>query len=167
VITIVTQDDFIPKAADFVINMPGEYEHKDISIIGIPTQRHIDPEGKVGVAYRLVLDGVRIAVLEHILSPISDDDLEALGTIDILIVPVGGGGYTLDAKDAASVTRQIGPKVVVPTHYADSGVKYEVAQEPVELFIKEIGANLEKADSLKVKNGALPEVLTVYELKRK
>ncbi|MDR1196883.1 MAG: MBL fold metallo-hydrolase, partial [Candidatus Nomurabacteria bacterium] len=109
VITIVTQDDFIPKKASFVINMPGEYEHNDISITGIPMQRHIDPEGKNGVAYRLVLDGVRIAILGHILAPISDDDLEALGIIDVLIVPVGGGGYTLDAKDAASITRQIGP----------------------------------------------------------
>ncbi|MDR3125722.1 MAG: MBL fold metallo-hydrolase [Candidatus Nomurabacteria bacterium] len=167
VITIVTQDDFIPKKASFVINMPGEYEHNDISIIGMPMQRHIDPDGKVGVAYRLVLDGVRIAVLGHILAPISDDDLEALGVVDVLILPVGGGGYTLDAKDAAAITRQIGPKVVIPTHYEDKDIKYEVPQEPVEAFIKEIGGNYEKVDSLKLKNGALPEVLTVYELKRK
>lgn len=167
VITIVTQDDFIPKKASFVINMPGEYEHNDISITGIPMQRHIDPEGKNGVAYRLVLDGVRIAVLGHILAPISDDDLEALGIIDVLIVPVGGGGYTLDAKDAASITRQIGPKIVIPTHHEDKAIKYEVSQESVEGFVKEIGGNHESADSLKLKNAALPETLTVYELKRK
>jgi L-ascorbate metabolism protein UlaG (beta-lactamase superfamily) len=167
VITIVTQDDFIPAKASFVINMPGEYEHNDISIVGIPVQRHIDPEGKAGVAYRLVLDGVRIAVLGHVLAPISDDDLEALGIIDVLIVPVGGGGYTLDAKDASDITRQIGPKIVIPTHYADKDIKYEVPQEPVDGFIKEIGGNYEKVDSLKLKNGALPEMLTVYELARK
>jgi L-ascorbate metabolism protein UlaG (beta-lactamase superfamily) len=167
VITVVTQDDFIPSGASFVINMPGEYEHNDISIVGIPMQRHIDPEGKAGVAYRVVLDSVRVAVLGHILAPISDDDLEALGDIDVLILPVGGNGYTLDAKDAVTVVRQVGPKIVVPTHYEDTAIKYEVPQEPIDAFIKEIGGSYEKADSLKLKNGALPEVLTVYELKRK
>ena len=167
VITIVTQDDFIPEKANFVINMPGEYEHNDISILGIPVKRHIDPEGKAGVAYRIILDGVRIAVLGHTSTPISDDDMEALGIIDVLVIPVGGGGYTLDAKDAASVTNQIGPKVVIPTHFEDKSVKYEVPQEPVDLFIKEVGAaNVEKASSFKTKNASLPDALTVYELKR-
>lgn len=166
-ITLVTQDDFIPKDANFVINMPGEYEHNGVSIIGIPTQRHIDPEGKKGVAYRITIDGIRIAILGHISSLISDDDIENLGTIDILILPVGGGGYTLDAKDAASVVQQIGPKVVIPTHYKNEKIEYEVPQEPLELFNKEIGLNVEKLDSLKIKNNTLPEVLTVYELKQK
>jgi L-ascorbate metabolism protein UlaG (beta-lactamase superfamily) len=130
-------------------------------------QRQIDPEGKKSTAYRIELGGLRLAVLGHILSPISDDDLENLGVIDIVIIPVGGGGYTLDARDAAAVARQIGPKIVIPTHYEDGAVKYEVPQEPVELFIKEMGGLYEKADSLKLKNGSLPEALTVFELKRK
>jgi L-ascorbate metabolism protein UlaG (beta-lactamase superfamily) len=167
VITLVTQDDFIPEGSSFVINMPGEYEYNNTSIIGIPMQRHIDPEGKNGVAYRIVLDGIRAAVLGHVSATISDDDLEALGVIDVLIIPVGGGGYTLDAKDAANITRQIGPKIVIPTHYEDKTIKYEVPQEPIEAFIKEIGGDHKKVDSLKLKNGALPEVLTIYELKRK
>ena len=166
-ITIVTQDDFIPKKADFVINMPGEYEHNDISILGVPVQRHIDPEGKAGVMYRIIMDGVRIAVTGHINAPINDDDMETLGMVDVLIIPVGGGGYTLDAKDAASVTNQISPKVVIPTHFEDKDIKYEVPQESVDLFTKEVGANnIEKVSSFKTKNGAMPDVLTVYELKR-
>lgn len=165
VITIVTQDDFIPKEANFVINMPGEYEHNNISIMGIPAQRHIDPEGKAGVIYRIIMDGVRIAILGHISAPISDDDMEALGVIDVLIIPVGGGGYTLDAKDATSVTNQIGPKIVVPTHFDDKNIKYEVPQESIDLFIKEVGANVEKSSSLKIKNSAFPDMLTVYDLR--
>lgn len=167
VITIVTQDAFIPKEASFVINMPGEYEHNNTSITGISAQRYIDPESKKGVMYRIIIDGMRIAVLGHTTAPINDDDLEALGIIDVLIIPVGGGGYTLDAKDAASITNQIGPKVVIPTHFDDKDIKYEVPQESIELFIKEIGANLEKADSFKIKNNVLPDTLTIYELRRK
>jgi L-ascorbate metabolism protein UlaG (beta-lactamase superfamily) len=164
-VTLATQPDFVPTKVDFVISSPGEYEISDVSIAGIPMQRQIDPEGKQATAYRIEFGGTRIAVLGHILSPISDDDLESLGVIDIVVVPVGGGGYTLDARDAAAVARQIGPKVVIPTHYQDKAVKYEVPQEPLELFVKEMGGIYEKIDSLKLKNGSLPEALTVYELK--
>jgi L-ascorbate metabolism protein UlaG (beta-lactamase superfamily) len=166
-ITLATQDDFVPEKANFVVNMPGEYEHNDISVAGISMRRHIDPEGKAATSYRIELDGVRVAVLGHIAAPISDDDLESLGIIDIVVVPVGGNGYTLDARDAAAVVRQISPKVVIPTHYAEDKIAYEVSQESVSLFIKEMGGAYANIDTLKIKNGSLPEAMTVYELKRK
>ncbi|GHU08228.1 Zn-dependent hydrolase [Alphaproteobacteria bacterium] len=165
-IVLATQAGFAPKNATFVIDMPGEYEHNDISIMGLPMKRHIDPDGKNATAYKIDIDGVRIVALGHIEAPISDDDLEAISVVDIVIVPVGGGGYTLDARDAAAVVRQLSPRVVIPTHYADSGVKYEVPQENVDLFVKEMGGAHEKASSLKIKNGSLPDILTVYELSR-
>ncbi|MDR1196661.1 MAG: MBL fold metallo-hydrolase [Candidatus Nomurabacteria bacterium] len=169
-ITLATQDDFVPPKANFVIDMPGEYEHNDISIVGIPVQRHIDPEekGKAATAYVVNAENIRVAVLGHITSPISDDDLESLGIVNVLVVPVGGGGYTLDAHDAAAVVRQISPKAVIPTHYADKELTYEVPQETVDVFVKELSASVEEADSLKLKtSAALPEALTVYRLKRK
>jgi L-ascorbate metabolism protein UlaG (beta-lactamase superfamily) len=169
-ITLATQEEFIPAKANFVINMPGEYEHNDISISGIPMQRHINPEekGKLATAYTISAENIRLAVLGHITSPIGDDDLESLGMVDILILPVGGGGYTLDAHDASAAVRQISPKSVIPTHYADKGLSYEVPQEEVEAFIKELGAPVEEVDGLKLKSSAaLPETLTIYRLKRK
>jgi len=166
-ITLATQDGFAPSDASFVVNMPGEYEHNDISIAGIPMQRQIDPEGKSAVAYSILMDDVRIAVVGHISAPIADEDLESLGIIDVAIVPVGGGGYTLDARDAVAVVRQLDPKIVVPVHYSDDGVKYEVPQEKLELFVKELGAPTEKCDKLSIKNAQLPGALTVYELKCK
>ena len=48
-----------------------------------------------------------------------------LGLLDILIIPIGGGGYTLDANDAAKLIRKIDPKVVMPIHYADKALNYQ------------------------------------------
>jgi L-ascorbate metabolism protein UlaG (beta-lactamase superfamily) len=62
--------------------------------------------------------------------------LEALGKVDVLLVPVGGGN-TLEAVGAAEVARQVEPRVVVPMHYALPAVKTELA--PVERFLKEMG----------------------------
>jgi L-ascorbate metabolism protein UlaG (beta-lactamase superfamily) len=165
-IILSTHDVDLPSDVKFAINMPGEYEINDVTIMGIPMKRHTDPDGKNATAYRIELDGLRIAVVGHIEAPLSDDVLETFGVIDIAIVPVGGNGYTLDARDAASVVRQLSPKVVIPTHYADKMIKYEVPQEPVELFIKEMGGVHEKISSLKFKGNSLPETLTVYEISK-
>ena len=173
-VILATQEKFAPTREDkkdnrendwpFVIDMPGEYEHKDVSVVGIPAHAHIDNDGKNATMYRVETGGVRLAVIGHTDAPLSDDDLENLGIIDIVIVPVGGGGYTLDARDGATIVRQIAPKVAIPTHFADAHVKYEVPQESVDLFIKEMGGAYEKMNSLKVKG--LPEVMTVVELAR-
>lgn len=167
---LLTQSAFGIAASDdtLVIDGPGEYEVRNCSIRGIPARRHSDlsENAKSATIYRLDLDGVSVAILGHIDSKLTDDQLEALGVIDILIVPVGGSGYTLDAKSAVEVVRKIEPKVVIPTHYAEEGLSYEVPQQPVDDFIKELGAATEELPKLKVKAGLLPAVLTVYRLTR-
>ena len=75
----------------------------------------------------------------HIYPDLSEDQLEAIGPVDVLIVPVGGNGYTLDGAGALRVIKKIEPKVVIPTHYADKGIKYEVPQRSLEEALKEMG----------------------------
>jgi L-ascorbate metabolism protein UlaG (beta-lactamase superfamily) len=166
-VILATQENFAPSERDaknFVIDMPGEYEHNDVSVRGIPAHAHIDKDGKNATMYTLGVDNLRIAVIGHVDAPLSDDDLENLGMVDVVIIPVGGGGYTLDARDAATIVRQIAPKVVIPTHFADAHVKYDMPQDSIDDFIKEMGGAHEKMNSLKVK--ALPEITTVIELAR-
>ena len=157
------------KQSGFIIDQPGEYEKGDVSARGIAVRRYIDPEdyGKKAVIYRVELGGIRIAVLGHVTNSIDENSLEALGVVDIVIIPVGGNGYTLDAKDASTIIRQIGPRVVVPTHFKD-GTRYEVPQEGLETFIKEFGGLFEdKGVSFKIKNiEELPEGPAVYCLNR-
>ncbi len=156
--------------AKIVIEGPGEYEVGDVSIRGVRATRHIDTSADepVSTMYRLEIGDMRIAVLGNVAAKLSEDQMEEIGVVDILIVPVGGGGYTLDAVNAATVTRQIDPRVVIPVHYADDGVRYEVPQDDVELFEKELGSPVEDAGSkYKVKSSSvIPQVLTVVKLSR-
>lgn len=168
-VVIATQPDFmISSGGDdaVVVDRPGEYEVRDISIKGVAAERMIDHDSsQQATIYRLIVGDVRFAVIGHVAVPLSDEQLESLGVIDVVIVPVGGSGYTLDSHQAVGVVRQIDPKVVIPTHYADKALTYEVPQMDIEPFLKEIGApQAEKTPKWKLKT--LPEVLTVVELER-
>ena len=170
-VELATEDRFAVKAdgAKLVVNGPGEYEIGDFVIKGIAAVRHLDSGSneKLDTIYRVECGNVAIGVIGNVEPKLNDDQLENLGVIDILIVPVGGSGYTLDATSAVALVRAISPKVVVPIHYADSGISYEVPQDSAEVFVKEMGAPVENVSKLKVKNdSSLPMVLTTYILSR-
>lgn len=154
-------------AARLNIEGPGEYGIADFDISGIAAQRHLDADGKASTIYRIEAGEIRVALLGNIYEKLSEQQLEDIGVVDILIIPVGGSGYTLDATGAANITRQIDPKIVIPIHYEDSGVKYEVPQGDFETFAKELGGTVVEEPKLKLKQvGSLPEVLTIYKLAR-
>lgn len=141
------------KDAYFTISVPGEYEVSDASIQGIAARSHMDEDSqRSAVIYRIILDDVRIAVVGHIHPNLTDDELEALGTIDILFVPVGGNGYTLDGVGAQKIVKGIEPKIVIPTHYADPKLNYEVPQTELEEALKGLAMEpSERVDVLKMK----------------
>ena len=150
-----------------IIDGPGEYEVGDFTIRGVAVTRLIDDEKeeKASTAYRLEQGDVSIAVVGNTGPNFSEEQLESLGVVDILVIPVGGGG-TLDATNAASLIRAIEPKMVIPVHYADAALRYEVPQDTLETFVKELGAPVEDVQKLKIKSAALPSALTVYSLVR-
>jgi L-ascorbate metabolism protein UlaG (beta-lactamase superfamily) len=155
--------------AKLIIEGPGEYGIADFDIRGVAAQRHLDTENdpKISTMYRIEAGDIRLAVIGNIYEKLSEDQLEELGIVDVLVIPVGGSGYTLDATGAAAITRQIDPKVVIPVHYADAGIKYEVPQSEVDVFVTELGAPVEDVPKLKLKNAAaLPATLTVFKLVR-
>lgn len=170
-VELATEKRFVvnsPKTR-IVLEGPGEYEVDDFSIRGIKAQRHIDQETDVPAStiYRIEAGDINLAVIGNIAAPLSDDQLESIGVVDIAILPVGGGGYTLDATSAVAVVRSLDPKVVIPVHYNDSGLKYEVPQAGVEEFVSELGAGVEQVEKYKLKSvGVLPESLTVVQLAR-
>lgn len=148
---------------------PGEYGIGDFDIKGIAAQRHIDSDKTelLATIYRIEIGDVRIGLLGNIDPNLSDAQLEELGVIDILILPVGGGGYTLDAVSAVGLVRKIDPKVVIPIHYADSALKYEVPQDKLDTFLSELSAPVEETAKYKVKQFLnLPETMTAIKLAR-
>lgn len=171
-IEVATEERFVVqnKDAKLIIDGPGEYELGDISIVGVAARRHIDTEadGKKSTLYRIVAGDVRIALLGNVAPVLSEDQLEDLGVVDMLILPVGGGGYTLDATSAATIVRQIEPHVVIPVHYADPSAKFEVPQDGLEVFTKELAATSEEVGSkYKIKSpSSIPAALTIIKIDR-
>ena len=171
-VVLLTEDRLRPKSNDYrlLFDGPGEYEVGDVSIVGVAARRNIDAEdqGKASTIYRLTIDDTKIAVLGNIAPKLDDDQLEAIGMVDIVVVPVGGGGLTLDSKDAAAIVRQIEPKAVVPVHFDDPALKYEVPQEKADFIVTELSAGvIEAGPKFKLKNtSSIPDQLTVIMISR-
>jgi L-ascorbate metabolism protein UlaG (beta-lactamase superfamily) len=150
-----------------VIDLPGEYEVSDTSIQGIGARAHMDEGGQGVTIFKVIADDIRLVAIGHIFPELSDAQLEAIGTVDVLIIPVGGNGYTLDPIGAAKVIKKIEPKIIIPTHYDDKAVKYEVPQSPLEEALKVIAIEpKEPVDKIKLKAGELAELTQVVILER-
>ncbi len=170
-VEIATEARFAVNSDDARLSIegPGEYGIADFDIHGVAAQRHLDAESDplLSTMYRIEIGDIRIALIGNIYEKLSEEQLEELGVVDIVIIPVGGNGYTLDATGAATITRQIDPKVVIPVHYDDSTLKYEVPQAGAEEFVKELGAPVEEIAKYKVKSASsLPSTLTIVKLAR-
>jgi L-ascorbate metabolism protein UlaG (beta-lactamase superfamily) len=158
-IVLFTGAHTTPKAeVKLVIDQPGEYEVSDISIQGIAARGHIDESNTKSITmFKVIGEDIRVAILGHIYAELSDDQLEALGTIDVLLVPVGGNGYTLDGVEALKLIKKIEPKIVIPTHYAGKDISYEVPQAALEEVLKDLAMEpKETVAKLKLKDADLP-----------
>lgn len=171
-VQLATESRFAVDDSSFRVSLegPGEYEVGDISIRGIAAARHIDSDDsiKASTIYGIKINEIKVVVLGNIDPKLSEEQLENIGMVDAIIIPVGGGGYTLDATGASQIVRQIDPKIVIPIHYADKGVVYEVPQDDLEVFMKELGAPTEdQGAKYKIKSAAnIPESLTVMVIER-
>lgn len=141
----------------FVIDMPGEYEVSETSVTGIASSLHFEPTKQSMIAV-IHVSGITLAILGHSISDLSDEQIERIGVVDVLILPVGGNGYTLDPVEATKLVKQIEPKIVIPTHYAEGSSSYEVPQNSIDEFLKTVGSTeAERVDTLKLKEGILPD----------
>ena len=94
------QPEAVP-SAKIVIAQPGEYEVSGVSIYGIAARAHMDEEGrKTATMYKLLVDDLKVLITGHVYPELSDSQLETIGMVDVMIVPVGGNGYTLDGVGA-------------------------------------------------------------------
>ncbi len=155
-------------ASRLMIDMPGEYEVSDISVIGIPTRSHMDEEGqKSATMFKLIAGDTSVLVTGHIYPELSDDLLEAIGIVDVLFVPVGGSGYTTDPLGALKIIKSIEPKLVIPTHYADKALNYPVPQADLDSALKDIAMEpRERVAKLRLKPGELSEVTQLVILEK-
>ena len=146
--------------ARLVLDSAGEYEVADISIVGLSAQAHTEEKGlKSATMFKLVIGDVRVLVTGHIYPELSESQLEDIGIVDVLVVPVGGNGYTVDPVGALKLIKDIEPKLIVPTHYADKALNFPMPQQELSQALKELGYEpKETVAKLRIKPGELSEV---------
>lgn len=112
----------------FTIEGPGEYEIGGMFVRGFASK---GPGEMINTIYTITIDGIKICNLGALASPdIDAEALEAIGTIDLLFLPVGEG--CLSVKDASKLAANLEPKMVVPTCYSADSLKQFLKEEAVE-----------------------------------
>jgi len=154
--------------ARLTLDQPGEYEVSDISVQGVAARSHMDEADKQSATiFKLLADDIRVVVTGHIWPELKDEQLEAIGQVDVLIIPVGGSGYTMDGVDALKLIKKIEPSIVIPTHYADKDIKYEVAQQSLSEALKDMAMEpKETVAKLKLKPADITENTELIVLER-
>jgi L-ascorbate metabolism protein UlaG (beta-lactamase superfamily) len=151
-----------------LIDQPGEYEVSGVSIYGIAARSHMDTEGqKTATMYKLMLDDTSILITGHIYPELSDAQLEAIGMVDVMIVPVGGNGFTLDGVGALKLIKKVEPKTIIPTHYDDTALAFSVPQQPLEQALKSLAMEpKEPVSKFKLKGAELSDVAQLVLLEK-
>jgi len=126
------------KGEPAILDLPGEYSIKGVSIKGISSY-HDKKEGAehgLNTIFVLESEGIRFCHLGDLATSLDKKQLEEINGVDILAVPVGGPN-SLFAKEAKAVVDQVEPKIVLPMHYKTPGNKLKLEDE--KKFCKEIG----------------------------
>ena len=155
-------------AVAFSAEMPGEYEVAGVVIKGIGARSHMDEEGKLSaVIYTIQADDTKVAIIGHVYPELSEDQLEQIGLVDAVVVPVGGHGFTLDGVGALKIIKQIEPRLVIPTHYADNAIRYEVPQAELAEGVKGLGMEVaETVSKYKIRPAELSDTAKLVILER-
>lgn len=147
----------------FVISSCGEYERKGVFIQGIRSFQ-LDKKDK-NIIYVIEVEDVRVAHLGYLgEGELSEEQLEEMGTVDILIVPVDGD-KTINYAEAAKIVAKIEPAIVIPMCY-DSKKK----DKGLMPFLKAMGEKeIEPQDKLSIqkKNISTEEKAEIVILEEK
>lgn len=143
-------------ADSFIVRGPGEYEKSGVYIEGIPSY-HDNDNGKergLNTIYAIKFDDIRLCHLGDLgQHQLTDIQIETIGDVDVLFIPVGGK-YTIDGVEAAEIVKQIEPKIIIPMHYKVPGLNIDI--EGPQKFIKEIGIKPQEVENLKIAKKTLP-----------
>lgn len=141
----------------FSISAPGEYEKEGIFIYGL-----VPKDDYPVIIYRIEIEGVSIVHLGGVNHLLSDEIVDELGDVDVLMIPVGGKNM-LGAEKAAKVISQLEPRIVIPMNYKIPGLKVNL--EGVDHFCKEMGVKKTETDKIIVKKNNLPQETEITILK--
>ena len=118
-----------------VVKGSGSKTVKGISMKGISSYH--DPsngsERGSNTLFTIKINHIHLCHLGDLGHLLSDKELDEIGPVDILFIPVGGL-FTIDPKEATGVAGQIKPNVLIPMHFKTGKCGFPIA--PVEDFLK-------------------------------
>jgi len=149
----------------FLIEGPGEYEVKGVSIQGIPAFQDNggDKEKNQVTIYTIEVEEMRLCHLGKLAQKeLTSGQLEKIGDVDILMVPIGGipkqdkGKATISAKEAPKIMAQIEPKIIIPMHYQVPKLRFKL--DGLDKFLRIMGIkSIEPLNKLSIKKRDLSE----------
>jgi len=152
------------KGSTHVLTGPGEFEIGGVFITAVQT----DSTGKKAkenirnTIYVFDYDGITVAHLGDLQKIPTQNEIELLGTVNVALVPVGGGS-SLNAAKAAEVVSMLEPNLVVPMHYSTPDSKIKL--DEINKFIKEMGLSKQATQPvLKISRSSLPDETHVVVL---
>jgi len=152
------------KGSTHVLTGPGEFEIGGVFITAVQTDsgNKKSKDNVRNTIYVFDYDGITVAHLGDLQKIPTQSEIELLGSVNVALVPVGGGG-SLNAAKAAEVVSMLEPNLVIPMHYATPDAKIKL--DEINKFIKEMGLSKQDAQpSLKVSRSSLPDETHVVVL---
>ncbi|MFH1231432.1 MAG: MBL fold metallo-hydrolase [Planctomycetota bacterium] len=119
-----------------IINQKGDYEVDGIKIKGIKVY-HDTKQGKErgnNIIFTYEIDKLKIVHMGDIGHILSKKEIDALGSVDILLIPVGGY-FTIGAAQATNILENLNPKITIPMHYKTDVLNFPIAK--VDEFLKD------------------------------
>ena len=154
------------KGEPFLIDGPGEYEVGGVFVRGIRSlyDSSAGKESKRTTIYNIDIRGIKLCHLSDLnQNELDSKQLETIGEVDILMVPIGGG-EVMDSKTAQKVINQVEPKIIIPMCY--NLPKLKTTLDEVDVFLKIMGQEeIEPQASLKIKKQGLPTETRIVVLK--
>ena len=148
-----------------VVSEAAPVEIKGIEFSGIPTY-HDESRGSErgnNIIFCFEVDGIRVCHLGDLGHPLSENECAALGSVDIILVPVGGN-YTIDAKVATEVCGKLAPKVMIPMHYRNERCSSFPVAGVDEFLQGKTGVSRLNTSEAEFKQGELPATTQIIVL---
>jgi L-ascorbate metabolism protein UlaG (beta-lactamase superfamily) len=147
-----------------ILNTPGEYEIGGVFITAISTfaDKKKGTARGLNTVFHFDYNGLTICHLGHLGHVPTQTQVESLGAVDVLLIPVGGDSGLTPAR-ASEVISLLEPSIVVPMRYKIRGL--EISLGTLSRFLKQMGLEKVKPrDDLRLSRRALPSETEIVVL---
>lgn len=151
----------VNRTETFVIDKEGEYEIAGVLITAMKTfhDKVSGEERGKNLIFSIVSDGLNIVHLGDLGHTLSSSQVEKLGSVDVLMSPVGGE-FSLSAEQAMEVVKEVSPSYLIPMHYRTEKSKEPLNKlENLERFLEKnkYPVTAESVHKIKLDLGGLPD----------